>query len=64
MSNKNKNYDILDKLLNDANIPARQGGNEWVTDKNHPDGGYWVRSNEDYQQLKDSADAIERYLSS
>jgi hypothetical protein len=26
MSNKNKNFDILDKILSDANVPARQGG--------------------------------------
>ena len=48
MSNKsrNTNYDILDKILADANIPTRQGGAEWVSDPNHPDGGYMVYSQE------------------
>ncbi len=66
MSNKsrNTNYDILDKILNDANVPARQGGQEWVSDPRHPNGGYMVYSQEDFDRLKESTDAIEKYLRS
>lgn len=66
MSNKsrNTNYDILDKILADANIPTRQGGAEWVSDPNHPNGGYMVYSQENFDRLKKSADDIEKYLRS
>jgi hypothetical protein len=62
--NKNKNFDILDKILSDANIPARQGDQQWVVDPNHPDGGYMINSQEDYEQLVKSANDIEKYLRS
>ena len=58
------NYDKLDKILADANIPARQGRSKWVPSETHPDGGYMVYSQEEFEQLVKSNDAIERYLRS
>lgn len=65
MANKNnKNYDILDKILADANIPARQSEQHWVSDPRHPNGGYMIDSQEDFDRLKESTDQIEKYLRS
>jgi len=64
MSNKNKNFDILDKILSDANVPARQGGGQWVPDPKHPNGGYMINGQEDFEQLVKSANDIEKYLRS
>lgn len=64
MSNKNKNFDILDKILSDANVPARQEGQQWVPDPKHPNGGYMINGQEDFDRLKESTDAIEKYLRS
>jgi hypothetical protein len=66
VSNKsrNTNYDILDKILADAQIPARQAGQQWVPDPNHPDGGYMVSSKEEFDRLIESTDKIEKYLRS
>lgn len=61
---RNTNYEILDKILHDADIPERQGGNHWVSDPNHPDGGYMVRSSEEFDRLYKTADDIEKYLRS
>jgi hypothetical protein len=60
----NSNFDILDKILSDANIAERQGGQQWVVDPNHPNGGYMINSQEDFEQLVKSANDIEKYLRS
>jgi len=60
----NNNYDILDKILSEAGIPERQGGNQWVADPNHPDGGYMVTTPEDWEDLKRSIDQLEKKLRS
>lgn len=61
-SNKGNSYDVLDKILSDAQIPARQGNADiWVTDPNHPSGGYAVTP-EQWETLQRSVDDIERQL--
>lgn len=66
MSSKNKNYQILDKILSDS----QQGRNEvvWISDPRHPDGGYCVQASEasdsSAQESFKSVDDIERYLRS
>lgn len=64
MSNKNRNYDILDQILRDADIAERQSSGTWVADSRHPEGGYWVTNRETLEQLRRSTDAIEKYLRS
>jgi hypothetical protein len=60
----NKNYDILDKILNDSQ--THTAGGQWIVDKNHPDGGYWMtdstEADRDAQQK--ATNDIERYLRS
>lgn len=65
MGNKsNTNYDHLDKILREAGMAPGQGsGGTWVIDKDHPE-GYWVVNSETLDQLRKSADDIERYLRS
>lgn len=60
---RNTNYEILDKILDDAGIQRRQGGSEWIVDEEHPE-GHLVTSKEQFDQLYKSADKIERYLRS
>ena len=60
----NSNFDILDKILSDANIAERQKGQQWVVDSNHPNGGYMINSQEDFDQLVKSTNDIEKYLRS
>lgn len=61
---KNTNYDILDKILADADRHPGSGGKVWVPSENHPNRGYWA-SPEDaavtWDKLKE-VDKIERYL--
>ncbi len=64
MASKNKNYDILDKILSDS----QNGRDEtvWIQDPRHPDGGYYVQVS-DRPTLADTfktMDDIERYLRS
>lgn len=65
MGNKNRstNYEILDKILNDAGIQRRQGGSEWVVDEEHPE-GHLVTSKEEFDRLYKTADDLERILRS
>lgn len=61
---RNPNYDHLEKILRDADISARTGGNGvWVVDEEHPE-GHWVVQKESLDQIKKSVDSIERYLRS
>lgn len=61
---RNSNYDILDKILADADIAERQGGQQWVNDPSKPNGGYMVRTKEEFDRIHKQADDIERYLRS
>ncbi len=66
MGNKasNSNYDILDKILADADRKERNSGNgRWVNDPNHPEGGYVV-SKEQFDQFTQNVNDIEKYLRS
>jgi hypothetical protein len=66
MSNKNKNYDHLDKILRESQEKTGSGGKVWVTSDTHPDRGYWAEPSEvnlTWERLK-AADDIERYLRS
>lgn len=63
---KNK-YDILDKILAESDKKGRGGGSGndvWVTDDRHPQGGYWITSDSDWQTLDKSVSDIEKYLRS
>lgn len=65
MSN-NKNYDILNKILDDSQKHPGAGGKVWVESKNHPDGGYWADPKDagvSWESLR-AVDEIERYLRS
>lgn len=60
---RNTNYDILDKILREADIQERQSNGTWVVDEAHPE-GHWVVSRESLDQIRRSTDAIEKYLRS
>lgn len=60
---RNTNYEILDKILDDAGIQRRQGGSEWVVDEEHPE-GHLVTSKEEFDRLYKTVDDLERYLRS
>jgi hypothetical protein len=65
MSKGNKNYDLLDQMLNETqNRPG--AGKVWVESKNHPESGYWADpqdANVSWESLK-AVDDIEKYLRS
>jgi hypothetical protein len=66
MSNKNRNYDILDKILRESQEKPGSGGKVWVQSDTHPDRGYWADPNDvgvTWESLK-ATDDIERYLRS
>ena len=60
---KNKQYDILDKMLNDSQ--SGRGDVVWIQDPRHPDGGYYVQASDAQAHDKfKSTDDIERFLRS
>jgi hypothetical protein len=65
VSNKNRQYDILDKILGES----QENRNEvvWVSDPRHPQGGYYTQAVDGQPATNDkfqTADDIERYLRS
>ena len=63
--NKKNNYDVLDKILEDANIPERGGGKRWYApDPNDPNNGMWITEDYDIADVQRQNDAIEKYLRS
>ena len=62
MNEKNRQYAILDKMLADS----QQGrGRRWVCPTpSKPTEGYWIDSDETFEDLQRSNDAIEAYLRS
>lgn len=66
MGNKsrNANYDILDKILADADR-RDSAGRIWVPVPNHPDGGYWADNAQSFgTRSGQGVDDIEKYLRS
>lgn len=61
--NTNPNYEILDKILADADRADRQGNGVWIDDPNHPDGGY-ILTKEAFDRLTSNVNDIERSLRS
>lgn len=59
----NPNYDVLDRILSEADIKERQSNGVFVVDDAHPE-GHWVVSKESFDRLVQSTDAIEEYLRS
>lgn len=65
MSNtRDTNYDLLDKILKDADIRDASTGRTWVHDPRHPQGGYWTDNAESVERIRQQCDALERYLRS
>lgn len=60
---RNTNYDILDQILTQSGVKERQSNGTWVVDEEHPE-GHWVTTQETATQVRQSADAIEKYLRS
>lgn len=64
MAEKNKQYEILDKILAETQRDG-ESARVWVRDPRHPDGGYYVQPAGDGQPAAGlSVDEIERYLRS
>ncbi len=66
MSNKNRNnnYDILDRILQESDRKDALG-RTWIADPNHRDGGYWSDSAESFgQRAGQGVSDIEKYLRS
>lgn len=64
MSSKNKNYDILDKILQEADRKDALG-RTWINDPRHKDGGYWADSAESFgNRAGQGVSDIEKYLRS
>lgn len=65
MNNRN-NYEILERILIENNIPERNGnGKRWIApDPEHPEQGEWVTSDSEWEEVSRSNDAIEKFLRS
>ena len=64
MNSKNKNYDILDKILGDSQ--AGRGETVWIDDPRSPNGGYYVQVSDrpTLAETFQTVDDIEKYLRS
>lgn len=62
MANRNTQYDILDKILNESS-DGRTNGKRWhCPDPSKPNEGYWIDSQETFEELRRSTDALEKFL--
>lgn len=60
----NKNYDILDKILQESDRKDNLG-RTWIPDPRHRDGGYWADSAESFgNRAGQAVEDIEKYLRS
>lgn len=63
MGNKRSNYEILDGILDGTAGGVRdQGRGQWQPIEGHPDGGIWIESAEQVDQLNQQLTDIEKSL--